>query len=159
MKFGTISALVTLMIALAFCSGGSKKETVVLEGWKTENGIDTFYMTYSATGSENAKNKGNPAMLRETCREAARVGAADNLVRAMIGETIESTSGSVDAEASTVLIVSKRTGIVKGLREKECTFETPEDVDKQQCTCILYVSGKNMRKDFEFEVKKAQEGK
>lgn len=126
------------------------------EGWKTENGIDTFYVKTSARASENAIEKNDKEMMKNTCIEAAKLIALDNMIRKMIGETLEAQSGVLDAQATNFAITSIRSGVIKGVNTKECAARGENWIN---CECVHFVSGKNLKKQIQFEVQKAVEKK
>lgn len=126
------------------------------EGWKTENGIDTYYVKTSARASENAIEKDDQEMMKNTCMEAAKLIALDNMIRKMIGETLEAQSGMLDAQATNYAITSIRSGVIKGVSTKECKATSE---NWKNCVCVNFVSGKNLKKQIQFEVQKAIEGK
>lgn len=125
------------------------------EGWRSENGIDTFYVRTSARASENAIEKDDQEMMKTTCMEAAKLQALDNMIRKMIGETVEAQSGMLDGQATNYAITSIRSGVIKGVQTKECA---PRGGSWKNCECIHYVSGPNLKKEIEFQVQKALEG-
>ncbi len=126
------------------------------EGWKSENGIDTYYIRTSARASENAIEKDDQEMMKATCMEASKLQALDNMIRKMIGETIEAQSGMLDGQATNFAIQSIRSGVIKGVQNKECA---PRGGSWKNCECIHFVSGPNLKKEIEFQVKKAVEGR
>ncbi len=126
------------------------------EGWKTENGIDTYFVKTSARASENAIEKNDQEMMKNTCIEAAKLIALDNIIRKMIGETIEAQSGMLDAQATNYAITSIRSGVIKGVSTKECKATSE---NWKNCVCVNYVYGKNLKKQIQLEVQKAVEGK
>jgi hypothetical protein len=163
MKKKNLSYVLSILIVLyalfliAFCSsathvaGGEE-----FEGWKTENGIDTFYVRTSARASENAIEKDDPEMMKTTCMEAAKLQALDNMIRKMIGETVEAQSGMLDGQATNYAITSIRDGVIKGVQNKECA---PRGGSWKNCECIYFASGRNLKKQVEFEVQKALKGR
>lgn len=125
------------------------------EGWKSEQGIDTFYVRTSARASENAIERDDQEMMKVSCIEASKLQALDNIIRKMIGETIEAQSGMLDGQATNFAITSIRSGVVKGVQTKECSSLGGS---WKNCQCIHFVSGRNLKKQIEFEVQKAMKG-
>ncbi|MFN3603765.1 MAG: hypothetical protein ACK4UJ_03515 [Leptonema sp. (in: bacteria)] len=156
-KLKTLGLLVLILIVAFSCSSASN---IVggeeFEGWKNENGIDTYYVKTSARASENAIEKDDQEMMKNTCIEAAKLIALDNMIRKMIGETLEAQSGMIDAQATNFAITSIRSGVIKGVNTKECKAT---EAKWKNCVCIHYASGRNLKKQIEFEVQKTLEGK
>ncbi len=139
-----------------YCASCSSATNIVggeeFEGWKSENGIDTFYVRTSARASENAIEKDDQEMMKSSCTEASKLQALDNMIRKMIGETIEAQSGMLDGQATNFAITSIRSGVIKGVQTKECGSIGGS---WKNCQCIHFVSGRNLKKQIEFEVQKA----
>lgn len=157
------SILVSILISLTglffigFCSSATRVAGgEEFEGWRSENGIDTFYVRTAARASENAIEKDDQEMMKSTCMEAAKLQALDNMIRKMIGETVEAQSGVLDGQATNYAITSIRSGVIKGVQTKECA---PRGGSWKNCECIHYASGPNLKKEIEFQVKKSIEGK
>ncbi|TGK12559.1 lipoprotein LipL21 [Leptospira fluminis] len=112
---------------------------------KDTNPKDYYYMKFSSRASAKAVAKKSPAMMQSTCREASRLQGASDVVKKMVGETVESASGVSDGEATANVIVSQSAGIVKGVGVYECKAtgpgSDPKDVSKdnwEECQCVIY---------------------
>ncbi|MCS7206081.1 MAG: hypothetical protein NZ853_10330 [Leptospiraceae bacterium] len=148
-----LSIFVLISFGLMNCSSATRVAGgEQFEGWHSENGIDTFYVRTAARASENAIKKQDEEMMKVTCIESAKLQAMDNIIRKMIGETIEAQSGMLDGQATSYAITSIRSGVIKGVNTKECA---PRGGSWQNCECIHYVSGTNLKREVELEVKKA----
>ncbi|EMO71237.1 hypothetical protein LEP1GSC120_2035 [Leptospira santarosai str. 200702252] len=84
-------------------------------------------------------------MMQSTCREASRLQGAADVVKKMVGETVEAASGVSDGEATASVIVSQSQGVVKGVGVYECkatgSGSDPKDVSKdnwEECQCVIY---------------------
>ncbi len=130
-------------------SGGEE-----FEGWVTKEGIDYYYVRTGARASENAIEKDDNEMMKASCIEASKLQAMDNMIRKMIGETLEAQSGMLDGQATNYAITSIRSGVIKGVNTKECA---QREGSWKNCECIHFVSGKNLKKQIQFEVQKAIE--
>lgn len=131
-------------------SGGEK-----LEGWQTtEDGMDVFYMKRSGAASENAVEKNNTAMQQSTCIESTKLQAADQMIRMMIGETIEAQSGMLDGQTTEYAITSVRSGVISGdITQEECA-STSDDTWKT-CQCLYTVRGEGLREKVKLKVQEA----
>jgi hypothetical protein len=125
-----------------------------LEGWRREGEIDVYYVKTPARASELAISKGDPAMMKTTCMESAKLQAMDNIIRKMVGETVEAQSGMLDGQATNLAVTSLRSGQIKGVQQKECA-PAGEGGSWQNCECVHYVSGPNLKKQVQIEVTKA----
>ncbi|EPG65372.1 lipoprotein LipL21 [Leptospira wolffii] len=112
---------------------------------KDTNPKDYYYMKFSSRASTKAVAKKSPAMMQSTCREASRLQGASDVVKKMVGETVESASGVSDGEATASVIVSQSAGVVKGVGVYECKASgagsDPSDVSKdnwEECQCVIY---------------------
>ncbi len=106
---------------------------------------DWYYMKYRARASEKAVARKSQAMMNSTCKEAARVQGAADVIRKMVGETIEGASGVSDGESTGQVLVSQLQGTVKGVGVYECRAmgegSDRSDVSKDnwtECECIIY---------------------
>lgn len=106
---------------------------------------DWYYMKYRSRASEKAVAKKSPAMMNSTCKEASRVQGAADIIRKMVGESIEGASGVSDGESTGQVLVSQLQGTVKGVGVYECRAigegSDPKDVSKDnwtECECIIY---------------------
>ncbi len=125
-----------------------------IEGWRTIEGEDYFFMRIGARASERAINKNDRAMMKATCIESTQLQAQDRIIRKMIGEYQESSSMALDAQTVAYVINSTRGALIRGTSVKECA---PTDAKKEwmNCECIHYVKGRNLRQEFQFELEKA----
>ncbi|AYV55968.1 lipoprotein LipL21 [Leptospira kmetyi] len=165
-----INRLIALSVAtmiFAACSStdtGQKDATTVgdggwtFEGWggapeqrndgKTPRDTspkDWYYIKFSSRASAKAVAKKSQAMMQSTCREASRLQGASDVVKKMVGETVEAASGVSDGEATASVIVSQSQGVVKGVGVYECkatgSGSDPKDVSKdnwEECQCVIY---------------------
>lgn len=106
---------------------------------------DWYYMKYRAAASEKAIASKKAAMMQSTCKEAARVQGAADVIRKMVGETIEGASGVSDGQSTGQVLVSQLNGNVRGVGVYECKAigpgSDPRDVSKdnwEQCECVIY---------------------
>lgn len=158
MKKGRILvALVVLGAAVTMCTS---VETVrggeQLEGWRREGTLDVYYVKTVARASESSIEKGDPMMMKTTCTESSRIQSLDNIIRKMVGESVEAQSGMLDGQATNYAITSLRSGVIKGVSQKECA-PRGEGGSWQNCECVHYVSGPNLKKQVQTEVSKAGE--
>jgi len=149
-----ILGVVMIGLVVACSSFDSASGGEEFEGWRQENGIDTYFIKTPARASENAVTKGDPAMMQSTCMESAKLQALDNLIRKMVGESVEAQSGMLDGQATNYAVTSIRNGEIKGVQQKECA-PSGKSSSWENCVCIHFVSGKNLKKKIEFEVQKA----
>lgn len=128
-------------------SGGEE-----LEGWRLlKNGEDAFYMKISGSASPAAKESGEEVRMKSTCVESTKLQANDTIIRKMVGEEIQSVSGTADAETTGYVVTSVRQGVIKGVEMKECAAVKS---NWSQCECVHFVSGRNLRKKFKLQVEK-----
>mgnify|MGYP005851532315 CR=1 FL=1 len=146
-----MAALLATCASVDSVNGGEQ-----LEGWKREGEIDVYYTKTPARASELAINKGDPAMMKTTCMESSKLQAMDNIIRKMVGESVEAQSGMLDGQTTNYAITSLRNGQIKGVQQKECA-PTAEGGSWQNCECVHYVSGPNLKKQVQIEVTKAAE--
>lgn len=106
---------------------------------------DWYYMKYSARASDKSIAKKDQMMMKSTCREAARMQGAADVVRKMVGETLESASGVSDGQSTGQTIVSQASGLIKGVGVYECLSMGPgtlrTDAMKENwesCECVIY---------------------
>jgi hypothetical protein len=106
---------------------------------------DWYYMKYPARASDKAIAKKDQMMMKSTCREAARMQGAADVVRKMIGETLESASGVSDGQSTGQVIVSQATGVIKGVGVYECLSMGPGTIRNdamkenwESCECVIY---------------------
>jgi hypothetical protein len=106
---------------------------------------DWYYMKYPARASDKAVAKKDQMMMKSTCREAARLQGAADVVRKMIGETLESASGVSDGQSTGQVIVSQSSGVIQGVGVYEClsmgTGTIRSDAMKENwesCECVIY---------------------
>ncbi len=151
--------LTAILLAAALGACGGSASTVSggeeIEGWRVDaQGQDVFYMRMPGAASRNAVDQDNRAMMKSTCIDATKLQALDNIVRKMIGETIQGQSGTMDGQSTGTVITSVRNGLIKGTSMGECA---PTDREKNyaQCECIHFVSGKGLKKKFELAVEQA----
>ena len=150
--FLTVFLLLSCSSTVEEVSGGEE-----LEGWRiTEEGLDIYYMKYGGRASPNAIEKNDPIMMKTTCVESTRLQARDQIIRKMLGETIEASSGVLDGETIGVVVTSVRKGMVRGTQMKECASVNGDTW--LNCECVHYVEGKGLKKKFEFEVTRIVEG-
>jgi len=104
-----------------------------------------FYMKYPARASQKAVARKSQMMMQSTCREAARLQGASDVVKKMVGETLESASGVSDGESTGNVIVSQSAGIVRGVGAYDCKAygagSDPKDVSKdnwEECMCVIW---------------------
>jgi len=106
---------------------------------------DWYYMKYSARASDKSIAKKDQMMMKSTCREAARMQGAADVVRKMVGETLESASGVSDGQSTGQTIVSQASGLIKGVGVYEClsmgsgTLRTDAMKENwESCECVIY---------------------
>ena len=127
---------------------------------------DWYYMKFPARASAKAVSRKSQAMMQSTCKEGARLQGASDVIKKMIGETIESASGVSDGETTANVIVSESSGLVKGVGVYECKAtgpgSDPSDVTKdnwEECQCVIYAKYKGGRDALVGEaVKREQNG-
>lgn len=145
-----------LVTVIAACASVDSVGGEELEGWKREGQNDVYYVKTAARASELAISKGDEAMMKATCTESSNLQARDNIIRKMIGETIEAQSGMLDGQTTDYAITSLRGGHIKGVQQKECA-PTGENGSWQNCECVHFISGPNLKKQIQIEVSKAVE--
>ena len=154
----TMSFMITVLLSgllgptcksLTGLSGGEE-----LEGWRSENGLDVYYMRIAGRASEKAVEKDDYAMKKNTCVESTRLVSQDTIIRKMLGEQMAGASSTMDGEAQGFVVTSLREGFIKGVNMKECASIKDKWLN---CECVFYISGKNLKKEFEAKVGKAQE--
>jgi hypothetical protein len=135
-------------------SADSASGSEEIEGWRVEDNQDVFYMRIPGSASQRAADADDMAMMKSTCIDASRVQAADNIIRKMLGETVQGQSGVMDGQSTGTLITSVRNGLIRGTQVKECA---PRDERKrwQNCECVHFVSGKGLKKKFELAVEQS----
>lgn len=106
---------------------------------------DWYYSKNRARASEKAINAKSQTMMYSTCKEAARVQGAADVIRKMVGETIEGASGVSDGQSTGQTLVSQLQGNVKGVGVYECKAlgagSDPRDTSKdnwEECECVIY---------------------
>ena len=106
---------------------------------------DWYYMKYPARASDKAIAKKDQMMMKSTCREAARLQGAADVVRKMVGETLESASGVSDGQSTGQVIVSQTNGLIQGVGVYEClsmgngTLRTDAMKENwESCECVIY---------------------
>lgn len=154
--------MATITFAISGCAGSDVTQLSggeQTEGWRVEeengNPIDVFYMKVSGRASERAIEKGDEMMMKATCIESTTLQALDTLIRRMIGEEIDAASGSMDAQSVGLAISSMRKGVIRGTAIKECA-PTGQDKSYLNCECVHFVKGRNLKKDFQLEIRKLQ---
>ncbi len=150
----TILAFVALSLFGVACGGTADRVRggEEFEGWRQEEGMDVFYMRISGSASQIAKESGEEARMRTTCIESTKVMAADTVIRKLVGEQIEGMSSTVDGETRNQVIISMRSGVIRGTEMKECGKLT----DKwSTCECVHFVKGQNLKQKFKLQVEKA----
>lgn len=130
-------------------SGGEQYET-----WKREGNLDVFYVKTGARASEAAIEKGDQMMMKATCTESSRIQGLDNIIRKIVGETVEAQSGMLDGQATNYAVTSIRSGLIKGVSQKECA-PRGEGGSWQNCECVHFVSGPDLKKQVQVEVTKS----
>lgn len=159
-----LAGLVGFMIACSSTDTGQRDATTtgdggwIFEGWggppevradkKTPKDTapkDWYYMKYPARASAKAVAKKSQAMMQSTCREAARLQGANDVVKKLVGESLEGASGVSDGESTGSVIVSQSAGVVKGVGAYDCKAagpgSDPKDVSKdnwEECQCVIY---------------------
>lgn len=153
MKFFSILTITLAMLAMS-CKGTADKVSggEELEGWRTEGGEDVFYMRISGSASTTAKESGEEARMKSTCVESTKLQAMDTIIRKLVGEHIQAVSGTVDAETKNHLIVSNRSGVIRGTQMKECAERTEK---WSTCECVHYVKGPGLKQKFKLQVEKS----
>lgn len=146
-----VSAAASMCTSLETTRGGEQ-----LEGWRREGNLDVYYVKTVARASEAAIEKGDAMMMKTTCTESSRVQSLDNIIRKMVGESVEAQSGMLDGQATNYAITSLRSGVIKGVSQKECA-PRGEGGSWQNCECVHYVSGPTLKKQVQVEVTKAGE--
>jgi len=151
-----VIAIGLVFTGLTLCRSTADKtsNSEEVEGWRVENGMDVFYMRMPGRASRPAIEQDSQAMMKSTCIEATKLQAQDNIIRKMIGETVQAHSGTLDGQSTGVVITSVRSGMIKGTEIKECG---PTDKNKryEECECVHFVSGKGLKKNFELAVEQA----
>ena len=167
--------LLAVLAFLASCAGGAnvgQKDATTVgdggwagEGWggppeqradrktpKDTTPRDWYYMKYRSRASDKAINAKSQAMMQSTCKEASRVQGAADVIRKMVGETIEGASGVSDGQSTGQVLVSQLQGTVKGVGVYECRAigegSDPKDVSKDnwmECECVIYTKYKGGR--------------
>lgn len=144
-----------LMVAVSGCSSSGKEVHDVGEGGKKFEGwagppedpskkpFDHFYMKHTARASQKAIDRKSGAMMQSTCTEAAALQGKGNLMRKMIGETLQGASGVADGESTGSVLVSEYTGKIKGVSTKECKGLAPVDPqvpysEYKECECVIF---------------------
>ena len=124
---------------------------------------DWYYSKFSARASQKAVSRKSQSMMQSTCREAARLQGAADVVKKMVGETLETASGVSDGESTGNVIVSESAGLVKGVGVYECKAigpgSDPLDVTKdnwEECQCVIYSKYKGGRDALIGEAKKVE---
>lgn len=145
-----------ILLSLAACRGTADRVSgsEELEGWRVENGEDVYFMRIPGSASREAAERNDAAMMKATCVQATKVMAADNIIRKMLGETIQGQSGVLDGQSTGVVITSVRSGLIRGTQMKECA-PTDENKRYQNCECVHFVAGKDLKKKFELAVEQS----
>ena len=158
------SLLLALLLLVVSCGTGDKSRRDhsttgdtgwIFEGWGGPPEVrsdgktpahtspkDWYYMKFSARASEKAIAKKSQAMMQSTCREAARLQGASDVIKKMIGETLESASGVSDGQSTGSAIISQSKGLVKGVSAYDCKAIGPKTVKKKfddwvECQCVI----------------------
>ena len=156
MKYSILILAALLAASTSGCrsSADSASGSEEIEGWRLEDSQDVFYMRIPGSASKQAADADDMAMMKSTCIDASRVQAADNIIRKMLGETIQGQSGVMDGQSTGTLITSVRNGMIRGTQVKECA---PRDERKrwQNCECVHFVSGKGLKNKFELAVEQS----
>lgn len=125
---------------------------------------DWYYMKYPARASQKAVARKSRAMMQSTCEEAARLQGAADVVRKMVGETVQSASGVSDGEATASVIVSQSTGLVRGVGKYECKATgngtDPNDIKTEnweECECVIYAKYKGGKDALVAEAQKVEQ--
>lgn len=150
------AVIVAYAIALLFALGCTSGEKVTelpggkeFEGWAgppdspTTKPFDHFYMKHTARASVKAVEKKSGAMMQSTCTEAATLQGKGNLMRKMIGETLQGASGVSDGESTGMVLVSEFSGKIKGVSTKACKGLAQPDPqvpysEYKECECIIF---------------------
>lgn len=151
--------LILILMVLSGCQSSSLTDLrggEEFEGWRVEDDRDVFYMRLAGSASENAREKNDQSMMRTTCIESTNVQAADRVIRKMLGETINAESGMFDGQTTNYIVNSVRSGLIRGTNQKECSSRG-RGGSWEQCECIHTVSGRNLRRNFELEVRNLTE--
>lgn len=156
MKLRHMFALVLVLGFFAECrsTADNVSNAEEVEGWRVEKEQDVFYMRLAGRATKAAIDQDSPAMMRSTCVDATGLQAQDNIIRKMIGETVQAQSGTIDGQSTGVIINSVRGGLIKGSQIKECA---PTDKNRkfEECQCVHFVAGKGLKKKFELAVEAA----
>ena len=146
--------LIGLCLAAAACRGTADRVSggEEFEGWRQEGGQDVFYMRISGSASQVAKESGEEARMKVTCMESTKLQAQDTIIRKLVGEQIEAVSGTVDGETKNHLILSMRSGVIRGTEMKECASRTAKWAT---CECVHFVKGPALKQKFKLQVDKA----
>ena len=116
---------------------------------------DYLYMKFSARASQRAVQRGSVAMMKSTCRRAARDQASAEIYAKLKGEIIENASGVVDGESTGQAIITQLKGKVRGIGVYDCCPLNPEtgecdDINNikredkwKECDCVAtaYLKG------------------
>jgi len=144
-----------LLIALLICAGcqspRAKSPTEELEGWRTENGEDVFYLRLPGRASPGAIEEGNEISIKSTCVSSTKIQAENSVIEKMIGRTVQGQSGTLDAQTTDAIITSVSRGLLRGTSIKECVATDERKIFKE-CECVHFVRGIGLKKKFELSV-------
>ena len=154
MKKTMIAALIAFGFGFSACRGTADKVSggEEFEGWRKQGTDDVFFMRISGSASLVAKESGEEARMKVTCIESTKLQAQDTIIRKLVGENVEAVSGTVDGETKNHLIVSMRSGVIRGTEMKECAARTGKWAT---CECVHFVKGPALRQKFKLQVEKA----
>ena len=152
-KIKAIMLFTILMVAVTGCNSGDKahslKDGTQFEGWAgppedpSKKPHEYFYMKHAARASKKAIDMKSGAMMQSTCTEASALQGKGNLMRKMIGETLQGASGVADGESTGSVLVSEYTGKIKGVSSKECKGLAQADPqipysEYKECECVIF---------------------
>ncbi|MCB1175858.1 MAG: lipoprotein LipL21 [Leptospiraceae bacterium] len=109
---------------------------------------DHLYMKFTARASQRAVAAKSIAMMKSTCRRAAKDQASAEIYEKIKGAIIESASGVVDGESTGQAIITQLQGKVRGIGIYDCCPLNPEtgacdDIENikrgeawKECDCV-----------------------
>ena len=152
--FTAVSVLFISALFISCSSSSGKNSSEELEGWRTSDEVDIFYMKISGTASMKAVLRNDFSMKKTTCVESTGLQAKDRVLRGIFGDYIVSASEFIEEDSENFVIEEMHKGTVKGVQMKDCASLLN---NWQNCECVYYIQGPGLKHDFDLKIEKAQE--
>lgn len=121
---------------------GAKK----MEGWAgppedpNKTPYNYYYMRVVGAASDKAIASKRSTQMEDTCQDAAKLSAKDNIIGKMKGEEVKGASGSSDGQSTGKVIIREFEGNVKGINVADCKPRGKNpDKEWEECECVAFI--------------------